>query len=136
MNVLFIEDEFAARIGLTLILEGKSHKVDQAGNGEDALECLKKKSYDLLLLDIMIPSNNSDSNSNRGEIGKEILLKLRSSQLGNIKTNKNVPVVVITAVSDYNLYLTFAKMPFTFVLHKPITPEESINKIEEFLKKN
>lgn len=54
-NILLIEDEPAMQLGLKDNLEFESYKVDVAGDGEAGLEKLKSNSYDLVLLDVMLP---------------------------------------------------------------------------------
>ena len=53
-KILIIEDEPAIRRVLVKILseEDKSHEIDEAENGIDAINQLKKNSYDLIISDI------------------------------------------------------------------------------------
>ena len=46
MNILFVEDEDVARVGLTILLEDKGHKVDFAKTVDEAVKLLKKKVVD------------------------------------------------------------------------------------------
>ena len=55
MNVLIIEDEPAMQLGLKDNLELESYLVETASDGEEGLSKIKSKSYDLILLDIMLP---------------------------------------------------------------------------------
>ena len=56
-RILIIEDEPAIRRVLVKILseEDKSHEIDEAENGIDAINQLKKNSYDLIISDIKMP---------------------------------------------------------------------------------
>ena len=51
-KILIIEDEPAIRRVLVKILseEDKSHEIDEAENGIDAINQVKKNSYDLIIL--------------------------------------------------------------------------------------
>ena len=53
-RILIIEDEPAIRRVLVKILseEDKSHEIDEAENGIDAINHIKKNSYDLIISDI------------------------------------------------------------------------------------
>lgn len=54
-KILIAEDENAIAKALQLKLEHLGFNVELAGNGEEALEALKKTKFDLMLLDIMMP---------------------------------------------------------------------------------
>lgn len=60
MNILVIEDEQSIRNVLINILkdENKKWEIDEAENGEIALEKIKKKNYDLVLCDIKMPKKD------------------------------------------------------------------------------
>jgi DNA-binding response OmpR family regulator len=55
MKILVVDDEPHMRMGLKDNLEFESFEVELAGNGEEALEKLRNASFDLVLLDVMMP---------------------------------------------------------------------------------
>lgn len=54
-KVLIIEDNETLNEAYKLILERDGHDVDTAFNGEEGLEKVKKKTPDLILLDMLMP---------------------------------------------------------------------------------
>lgn len=60
MKILICDDHKIVRDGLRQILNqlGGSTIIGEAGNGNDVLNCLKKETYDILLLDISLPDMN------------------------------------------------------------------------------
>ena len=83
ITLLYVDDEESLRILVKnqLLLEGFS--VDTADDGDTAVDALKKKTYDVVLLDIRMPRMN----------GIEVLKFM--------KQNKIRPrVVMLTAVHD------------------------------------
>lgn len=54
-KILVVEDEMHMRIGLKDNLEFESFEVDLAEDGQKGLDLLEKNSYDLILLDVMMP---------------------------------------------------------------------------------
>lgn len=55
-NLLIVEDDASIREAFTIILElNGTYEVASAENGKVALELCKKNTYDLILLDIMMP---------------------------------------------------------------------------------
>lgn len=85
-----------------LMLEG--HSVATAANGREALELLEKESFDLMLLDIMMPIMN----------GYEVLEHLKA------ENNRNhIPVVVISARDDMNSVVRCIELGAEDYLTKP-----------------
>jgi len=54
-KILWVDDEIDLLRPHLRLLEQKGYQVDTATNGEDALEAVKNKSYDLVFLDEMMP---------------------------------------------------------------------------------
>lgn len=55
MNVLVVDDEKLIVKGLAFSLEQDGNKVDCAFDGKEAIEKIKSGSYDIVLLDLMLP---------------------------------------------------------------------------------
>lgn len=134
MNILLIEDEANACIGLTVLLKKEKCDVDFAESAEKAIEYLKRKTYDLLLLDIMLLRGPSLFKVPLSEIGKELLVRLRNKELGELKTNENVPILIITAVADLEINMALREINNVQIVHKPIVPEDVLEKINTFIK--
>jgi two-component system response regulator (stage 0 sporulation protein F) len=78
-KVLVVDDEMPVRNLLNDLLKREGYKVTICSTGEEALEILKKDSFDIVLLDIKLP----------GISGLEVLKNIRD-------TDKNLPVIMIT----------------------------------------
>jgi len=59
-RILVVEDESHIAEGLRFNLEAEGHQVEIAGDGEEALDrmLVKNQSYDLVLLDVMLPGKD------------------------------------------------------------------------------
>jgi DNA-binding response OmpR family regulator len=79
-RVLVVEDEANLAQGLMFNLQAEGHEVCVEGDGDAALETLRKRAFDAVVLDVMLP----------GKDGFEIAAALRSE--GNY-----VPVLMLTA---------------------------------------
>ena len=80
MRILVVEDEKDLNNIITKHLKKNNFSVDSVFNGEEALEYLEYGTYDLIILDIMLPKVN----------GYEVIKKLRE--------NKNeIAVLMLTA---------------------------------------
>lgn len=67
-KILLVEDDFDIREVYTMMLQDTGYSVTQAKDGEEALALVAKDTYDLIILDIMIPKIN----------GLEVLKQLRA----------------------------------------------------------
>lgn len=81
-RVLIVEDEANLAQGLLFNLKAEGHEACVEGDGESALETLRQKTFDAVILDVMLPGRN----------GFEVASALRSD--GNY-----VPVLMLTARS-------------------------------------
>jgi two-component system response regulator AtoC len=79
-RILIVDDDEVSCQLFAEVLEGDGHKVHQAHNGEEALDRLRKESYDLLLVDVRMP----------GITGLDVTRTVRQEQ-------PSLPVVVMTA---------------------------------------
>ena len=79
VTILVVEDEEKIARFLELELKHEGYSVDKAGNGRDGLEKAESGTYDLMILDVMLPELN----------GFEVLRRLR-------KTSQ-LPVIMLTA---------------------------------------
>ncbi|MCX6306689.1 MAG: response regulator [Bacteroidetes bacterium] len=82
-TILIVEDSEPAIVQLSWILREQGYQVDIARNGFEALEAVKVKIPDAIILDLMMP----------GIDGFEVLEKIR----GNSET-ANIPVLILTAM--------------------------------------
>ena len=82
MRILVVEDEKDLNNIITKHLKKNNFSVDSVFNGEEALEYLDYETYDLIILDIMLPKVN----------GYEVIKKLRE--------NKNETAVLMLTARD------------------------------------
>ncbi len=81
-SILVVDDEKLIVKGIKFSLEQDGMQVDTAYDGEEALELARKNSYDLILLDVMLP-------------------KIEGTQVcQQIREFSAVPVVMVTAKGD------------------------------------
>ena len=81
-KVLVVDDEKLIVKGIRFSLEQDGMEVDCAYDGEEALEAAKKKEYDIILLDVMLPKLN----------GCEVCQQVREFS--------DVPIIMLTAKGD------------------------------------
>ena len=57
-RILIADDDPSLRYAMSSALKDRQHVVDVAENGQQAIDLCQRNSYDLLLLDILMPEKN------------------------------------------------------------------------------
>ena len=81
-KVLVVDDEKLIVKGIRFSLEQDGMEVDCAYDGEEALECIHNKEYDIVLLDLMLPKLS----------GMEVCQQVREFS--------DVPIIILTAKGE------------------------------------
>ena len=113
MRVLIAEDEAATARALKLLLEKAKYSVDTVHTGTDAWVYIEAGSYEVVVLDIMMP----------GMSGLEVLSKMRRAQ---IKT----PVLLLTAKAEIEDRIEGLNAGADDYLPKPFDTGELIARIK------
>ncbi len=92
-NILFVEDEQLIAEMYASILEAEGFKVDIANDGQKGLERAQTGEYDLILLDLMLPSLT----------GLEIMRQLRDPQLSPNNTRENTHILILSNLDEDDL---------------------------------
>lgn len=83
MKVLYVEDQRHLALAVEKILKQNNYSVDLAYNGEDGLDCALTGTYDIIILDIMLPRMD----------GVSVLKALRAKGI-------TAPVIMLTAKAE------------------------------------
>jgi two-component system sensor histidine kinase/response regulator len=105
--ILVVDDDEGNRDVLSRRLELQGYSVDTAENGERALEMLGDDTFDLVLLDILMP----------GTDGYEVLRQIKGDD-----RLINIPVIMISALEDVELVARCIEMGAEDYLSKPFNP--------------
>jgi signal transduction histidine kinase/DNA-binding response OmpR family regulator len=106
--LLVVDDIEDNRFALARRLAGQGYlNVTTAADGRQALELLKSKPYDLVLLDIMMPNVN----------GYEVLAQMKANE-----SLRHVPVIMISAVDDIDSVIRCIELGAEDYLPKPFNP--------------
>jgi len=117
-KILIIEDELKIARFLELELNYEGYVVEQVHDGREGLEKILNGSFDLILLDIMLPSMN----------GIEVLRKLRATS--------GVPVIMLTAKDEIMDKVMGLDMGADDYITKPFAIEELLARIRVIFKKS
>jgi len=117
-KILIVEDELKIARFLELELGYEGYVVDQVHDGREGLQKILEESFDLILLDIMLPSMN----------GIEVLRKVRQTL--------KVPIIMLTAKDEIMDKVMGLDMGADDYITKPFAIEELLARIRVALKKN
>ncbi len=106
-TILVVDDDRLSRILLATSLEEEGYAVETAENGRQALHQLHARSFDVVLLDVMMPEVD----------GYQVLAQLKADpQL------QHLPVIMISAVDDMASVIQCIELGATDYLPKPFDP--------------
>ncbi len=117
-RILLAEDEKNLRETIKLNLEMDGYEVSAAVDGKQALKTFKSSTYDLVILDIMMPEIN----------GLDVCRAIRAE-------NTEVPVLFLTAKSSGDDRIQGLKTGADDYLTKPFELEELLLRIQNLLKR-
>jgi heavy metal response regulator len=118
MRILLVEDEEKLVATLTENLKSEGFAVDAALNGVDGLESAASCSYDLIVLDIMLP----------GLDGTQVLQKIR-------ERNREVPVLMLTARDSIHDKVKHFEAGADDYLTKPFSFAEFLVRVKALLRR-
>ncbi len=112
-NILIVEDEVDLALGIRDALQHAGFRADVVHDGKLALEHLRKGSYDLVVLDLMLPGMN----------GLDVLRELRA-------VRQDTRVLILTALSSEEDLIKGFQAGADDYLAKPCSPRELVARVE------
>ncbi|WP_409289038.1 response regulator transcription factor [Peribacillus sp. SCS-37] len=117
-KILVVDDEERIRRLLKMYLEREGYVIEEAENGNRALEKALENDYDLILLDIMMP----------GKDGVEVCRELREK--------KSTPIIMLTAKGEeMNRVQGFEAGTDDYIV-KPFSPREVVLRVKALLRRS
>jgi len=116
-HLLVVDDDRRIRDLLSRFLHGEGYRVTTADNAADARAKLGSLSFDLLVLDVMMP----------GETGFQLAKSLRETS--------SVPILMLTAKAEVDSRITGLQIGADDYVPKPFEPRELSLRIANILKR-
>jgi two-component system alkaline phosphatase synthesis response regulator PhoP len=118
-RLLLVEDDPRLIRALADLLRNEGYTLEVASDGKDALAAAKTQSFDLIILDVMLPSLS----------GLDVCRQLRLS-------NVNTPVLMLTARNQVNDKVLGFKSGADDYLTKPFDVDEFRVRVEALLRRS
>jgi DNA-binding response OmpR family regulator len=120
-RILLAEDEEILRMLIVDTLEDGDFEVDEAADGQEALDLFLAGEYSLLIIDYMMPVYT----------GLEVIEKIRSNSEKN-----HVKILMLSAKSQQFEQERVLEAGADYFMAKPFSPLELLEKVEEILNEN
>lgn len=119
-SVLVVEDEEAIRELVTYTLSKQGYRVVDVASGEDALAMAQIRSFDLVILDRMLPGIN----------GLSVCRELR-----NLPETRLVPIILLTALGTESDEVSGLQEGADDYITKPFSPKVLIARAQAALRR-
>jgi len=117
INILVVDDEEKIRDLVITYLQAEGYGVEGAADGRQALELVRKKNFDLLVLDLMIP----------GMDGWTVCREIRK--------DSDIPILMLTARGDEIDRVLGLELGADDYVVKPFSPRELVARIKAILRR-
>jgi len=119
-KILIVDDNEVTLTSIKEVIESMGYKVITVTNGKQALKILQQKSFDLVLLDILMP----------GMSGIDVLKKIRAD-----KKLQNLRVAFLTVLDQIGIDKNIIeKLKPIAHIHKPIHFQNLKSQLDKILK--
>ncbi|WP_243290106.1 response regulator transcription factor [Bacillus sp. FJAT-47783] len=117
-KILVVDDEERIRRLLKMYLERENYQIEEAENGDEALEMALNQNYDLIILDIMMP----------GMDGVEVCRLIREK--------KATPIIMLTAKGEEANRVHGLEAGADDYIVKPFSPREVVLRVKAILRRS
>ncbi len=116
-RILVVDDEEILRMLIRETLEDLEFDIDEAEDGEEALKKMMESSYDLMILDYMMPNLT----------GIEVI------ELLPPEIKMSMPILMLTAKSQESDRQKVFDLGVDYFMSKPFSPIKLMNLVEDIL---
>ncbi len=117
-KILVVDDEPSIREIVTLYLKRSGYEVATAADGQAAVDALARQTFDLVVLDLMLPQVD----------GLEITRRLRATS--------QTPIIMLTARSEEIDRILGLEMGADDYVTKPFSPQELVSRVRAVLRRS
>lgn len=117
MRILVVDDETLIREVIKEYSLNEGYTVDEAENGREALEMIEKNDYDVVIMDVMMPTMDG------------------LTAIKELKEIKNIPVIILSARKEEYDKLQGFEIGIDDYVTKPFSPKELIARIKAVTKR-
>jgi len=117
-RILLAEDEEVLRMLVVDTLEDEDYIIDEAADGGEAMELFQNHSYDLVILDYMMPVYT----------GLEVIKQIR-----NTETEKHSKILMLSAKNQTYEQEQILQTGADYFMAKPFSPMKLLELVEDII---
>jgi two-component system response regulator HydG len=117
-RILVVDDDHAFRLSTSALLEEDGYEVAAVGDGQQAVEALRRARFDLMLLDLRMP----------GTDGLGVVQALRA-------WGEGIPILMISGFGSVDTAVRALHLGADDFLSKPVEPEVLSHRVAELLER-
>jgi CheY-like chemotaxis protein len=117
-RILLAEDEDVLRMLVADTLEDEDYMIDEAADGGEAMELFQNQSYDLVILDYMMPVYT----------GLEVIKQIR-----NTETDGHTKILMLSAKNQSYEQEQILQTGADYFMAKPFSPMKLLELVEDIL---
>lgn len=118
IKILIVDDEYLIRNVIKEYCQNEGYKVDEAKNGEEAIDKVYENNYDLIIMDVMMPKLDG----------------IKASK--EIKQINDIPIIILSARTEEEDKLIGFETGIDDYITKPFSPKELMARIKAITKRN
>lgn len=116
-RILVVDDEEILRMLICDTLEDTGYDIDEAEDGIEAVKKIRQQTYDLIILDYMMPNLS----------GIEVIEELP------MEVKQNTPILILTAKAQESDRQIALEKGANYFMSKPFSPIELLGLVEDIL---
>ncbi|MBU8881040.1 response regulator [Bacillus sp. FJAT-29790] len=117
-KILLAEDEEVLRMLIVDTLEAEDYEIDEAADGQEALDLFQQNDYDLAIIDYMMPVLT----------GLEVIEKIKANS-----EKRAVKILMLSAKSQQFEQERVLEAGADYFMAKPFSPLQLLDKVGEIL---
>jgi DNA-binding response OmpR family regulator len=117
-TILVVDDEATIREVVSRYLEREGFAVQEAADGYEALDLIRQKPPDLIVLDLMLPGIDG------------------LSLTQHIREDRHIPIIMLTAKGEASDRIRGLDMGADDYMAKPFSPQEVVSRIRAVLRRS
>jgi len=117
-KILLVEDDQFLRTLYVDLLKADGYTVEEAVDGEEAFNKIKSGSWDLILLDVVLPKMD----------GFQVINKLKTESPQSLKQK----IVLLTNLDKSSLIKEVDPLGLQYLIKSDLTPDQFVNKVKSF----
>ena len=119
-RILVVDDEEDVRVLTGRVLSSEGYDVALAEDGDVALEMMREKDYDLVILDVMMPNKH----------GLDVVRDMKRDE-----RLREVPIILFSALGTGTRLMLEEENKADDYIQKPFMRKEFLRKVEKLIKK-